>query len=185
MTHVAILTAFLLSIAAAQDVPPPPKPQDDGPSLEVTMKFLQEKLPSKVDYIIFSHDNLNGTDFTNKGSTDMRNVSASAGRCQIDFHLQETTNGHTDVDVDSYLSLKQVENIEVIAEEQHIKLAQAKLGHPEYSYKVDPPVFTLVATYSVGDGLRSSFYDESLANRVAKALQHAVELCGGGSKDPF
>jgi hypothetical protein len=24
-----------------------------------------------------------------------------------------------------------------------------------------------------------------MANRVAKALVHAVELCGGGNKDPF
>jgi hypothetical protein len=27
-----------------------------------------------------------------------------------------------------------------------------------------------------------SFRDEDAANRVAKALVHAVELCGGGSK---
>jgi len=25
-------------------VPPPPKPADEGPSLEVTMKFIQDKL---------------------------------------------------------------------------------------------------------------------------------------------
>jgi len=30
-----------------------------------------------------------------------------------------------------------------------------------------------------------ALYDESLANRIAKALVHAVELCGGGSKEPF
>jgi hypothetical protein len=29
---------------AQQPVPPPPKPADDGPSLEVTMKFIQDKL---------------------------------------------------------------------------------------------------------------------------------------------
>jgi hypothetical protein len=30
------------------------------------------------------------------------------------------------------------------------------------------------------------FFDEQLANRVAKALVHAVELCGGGTKpEPF
>jgi hypothetical protein len=29
------------------------------------------------------------------------------------------------------------------------------------------------------------FADEEMANRVAKALVHAVELCGGGNKDPF
>jgi hypothetical protein len=29
------------------------------------------------------------------------------------------------------------------------------------------------------------FADEDTANRVAKAMIHAVELCGGGDKDPF
>jgi hypothetical protein len=29
------------------------------------------------------------------------------------------------------------------------------------------------------------FLDEELANRLAKALVHAVELCGGGDKYPF
>jgi hypothetical protein len=30
------------------------------------------------------------------------------------------------------------------------------------------------------------FRDEDMANRVAKALVHAVELCGGGGKpEPF
>ena len=29
------------------------------------------------------------------------------------------------------------------------------------------------------------FLDEDLSQRVAKALVHAVELCGGGDKDPF
>jgi hypothetical protein len=30
-----------------------------------------------------------------------------------------------------------------------------------------------------------SFSDVDLANRVAKAMVHAIELCGGGNKDPF
>jgi len=30
------------------------------------------------------------------------------------------------------------------------------------------------------------FFDEQLANRMAKAMVHAVELCGGGSEpEPF
>jgi hypothetical protein len=29
------------------------------------------------------------------------------------------------------------------------------------------------------------FRDEETASRLAKALTHAIELCGGGNKDPF
>lgn len=33
--------------------------------------------------------------------------------------------------------------------------------------------------------LASLVSDATLAYRLAKALTHAVELCGGGSKEPF
>ena len=29
------------------------------------------------------------------------------------------------------------------------------------------------------------FAEEDMANRIAKAMLHAMELCGAGSKDPF
>jgi hypothetical protein len=29
------------------------------------------------------------------------------------------------------------------------------------------------------------FTDADLADRVAKAITHAIELCGGGNKEPF
>jgi hypothetical protein len=29
------------------------------------------------------------------------------------------------------------------------------------------------------------FYEDTLADRVSKALQHAVNLCGGGNQEPF
>jgi hypothetical protein len=37
----------------------------------------------------------------------------------------------------------------------------------------------------LGDALGLHFGDEDMANRVAKAMNHAAELCGGGNKDPF
>jgi hypothetical protein len=30
-----------------------------------------------------------------------------------------------------------------------------------------------------------NFYDEALSERVSKALQHAVSLCGGGMPNTF
>jgi hypothetical protein len=43
----------------------------------------------------------------------------------------------------------------------------------------------LLVNISGGGVHEFNFYDETLCHRVAKALQHAVELCGGGSKEPF
>jgi hypothetical protein len=42
-----LIAVFLLTRfpASGQDVPPPPRPKDDGPSLEVTMKRWPTALP--------------------------------------------------------------------------------------------------------------------------------------------
>jgi hypothetical protein len=87
-----------------------------------------------------------------------------------------------------------------------MKEADASAGHPEWSARVDPSVFVLRLSTGVMDfetctnqasgpptcthgkeaaKLEFYFFDESMANRVAQAMVHAVELCGGGNKDPF
>jgi hypothetical protein len=131
---------LLVATALAQDVPPPPKPQDEGPSLEVTMKFLQDKLPGKVNYKDFS----------------------------------------------VFPNVKLVQEIVVMPAEQLFKKNESNAGHPELSSTVDPPVFALVVKSSNGEVFNPFWFDdETLAHRVAKALLHAVELCGGGNKEPF
>ena len=51
--------------------------------------------------------------------------------------------------------------------------------------KVLPDLFVLTTRRPNNQEDVFMFLDETLANRVAKALIHAVELCGGGNKDPF
>jgi hypothetical protein len=55
-----------------------------------------------------------------------------------------------------------------------------------HSYKQDPPLFVLKVRKTDKGTSGFNFFDEQLANRVAKAMVHAVELCGGGRKpEPF
>jgi hypothetical protein len=187
-----MIAALLLSglLAHGQDVPPPPKPADDGPSLEATMKFVQEKLGSigRLNYIAYGHDNIAGDDWMFKFSGELTNVRASVAACRIDNHWQATLNGQAVEDRDWGLSLKDVQEVVVKTMEQEFKEGDTKAGYPEWSMRVDPPVFLLLIKGKRGERLfEQSFvlYDESLGNRVAKALVHAIELCGGGSKDPF
>jgi len=180
----AMLALAAMGCAVAQDVPPPPRPKDEGPSLEVTMKFLQEKLPGQVNYIVYFHDDVVGTDCTNKRSQGVSNVAADAGRCHVGYHLRYIREGETLADNDLGIPLKEVQDIVVMPLEQSLKAANAKNGHPEWSSRVDPPVFLLLPKgWSRGGGFL--FDDETLSHRVAKALQHAVELCGGGNQEPF
>jgi hypothetical protein len=169
--------------AIAQDVPAPP-PMRGEASLEDTMKFIQDKLPSKVNYKIYRHDNVTGTDLSSEYTFEVRNVSADAGRCRIDVHWRLMINGDIKRDKNAWVSLKQVQQIVVMSNDRAYQQAAAKSGHPEWSFKLDPPIFKVIARQEGGEN-NFLFYDETLADRVSEALRHAVDLCGGGSQEPF
>ena len=149
------------------------------------MKFIQDKLPGKVNYVVYGHDNIAGTDSTLKRSFDLSNVTADASRCSIGFHYQFDNGKNTGiVDKDEEVFLKQAREIVLMQMDQAVQLADAKAGHPERSTKVDPPVF-LVVVKNEHHSAMFNFYDANLSNRVSQALQHAVDLCGGGNQEPF
>lgn len=50
---------------------------------------------------------------------------------------------------------------------------------------INPPLTVLLARKASGPRGEFEFMDAGLADRVAKAMTHAVELCGGGNKEPF
>jgi hypothetical protein len=174
-----------LSMLRAQDVPPPPKPPEDGPSLEVTMKYIEERLGliGPVNYIQYNHNNTSGADGTTRRSTEVTNVRASAAPCRIDYHWLEMLDGKVSQDKDLGFALKNVEEVVVETEEKNIKEVYSK-AYPEWSIRADPPVFIVLAKRKTGVNT-FDLYDESLANRIGKAMVRAVELCGGGDKGPL
>jgi len=58
----------------------------------------------------------------------------------------------------------------------------AALGDPRVS--ITPVVHELEVRLTDGKRYGFLFYEEEMAHRVAKAMLHAVGLCGGG-KEPF
>jgi len=183
-----ITTMAMASVgcATAQDVPPPPPLRGDAASLKDTMKFIEDRLPGKVNYIVYTHDNVADTDLTPfKRSFELSNVSTDAGSCHVGFHLRFDNGKNANVvDRDEELFLKQVREIALSQMDQVIQRANAKAAHPELNVKVDPPIFLVVVKWEK-HSMMFNFYDDALADRVSKALQHAVDLCGGGSLDPF
>jgi hypothetical protein len=180
--------AILTSTALAQDVPPPPKPPSSGPSLEVTMSFIQERLASigRVNFVAYGHDDGNGTDWTDNASAEATSVQASAASCRVDYHWHATDNGASVMDKDARVSLKAVQEVLVETLEHRFADVERRDGRPERTYRVAPPVFVLLVKSEKRAEDVFYLYDETLANRIAKALVHAVELCGGGSKpEPF
>jgi hypothetical protein len=183
----------LLAVSAAlaqekKTVPPPPNPADDGPSLEATMKFIQDTMNDNgpVNYAIYFHDNAVGNEWTNQYKIEGTNFTADPGSCRLSYHWKAEKNRAVVSDVDVAFFLKTLVDIVAMPMEQNQKEVDTANGHPSWSYRVDPPAF-VAEVRKTGRGRNAfDFSDEQMANRVAKAMAHAVELCGGGSQsDPF
>jgi len=109
---------------------------------------------------------------------------------------------HTHTVATDTISFKQVEKITVEKKQDVVNQAYAEAGHPDITVTVTPPVFSVklwassavfsehtsttkgkqapvekdVTSKTSGITIR----DEETANKVAKAMTHATELCGGG-----
>ncbi len=163
------------------------KSADDGPNLEVTMKFIQDKLNAigPVNYVAHMH-NTKGDDWTNQFKVEISKVVADPTACRISFHWKAERDGTSLGDADNSNNLKVVEDIVMLPREQDLNDRAKAAGHPEVNARVDPPVFLLQLRKAKETSIVGVFSDEQLVDRVAKALVHAVELCGGGSKpEPF
>lgn len=195
---------FLTAVMAAtfalaqQNVPPPPKPTPDqpaaaspdalkGPTLESTMKFIQEKLNEigKVNYNVAFYDaggNFNGG---SRMSVEKNNVVADPGKCQISYHAWVEIDGKVQPQSNYNFFLRDVQTITVMKAEKWIQEYGAGTSNPGGSVGVTPDTFFLVVKQTKGKEDRFAL-DEEMANRLAKAMIHAVELCGAGSQqEPF
>jgi hypothetical protein len=184
-----LLSLALLTISAVsqQSVPSPPA---DTASLADTMKFLQDQLNAvgSVHYAEHWHDYVDDTDGVTQHSFEQSNVAADPASCWIKYHLKIVAGAGLN-DRDNGFFLPDVQDLVVTTGEQYANRHYVASGYPNVSAKVDPPVFWLVARRP-DDMSRLSlwrragenafvFTDEDTANRVAKAMLHAVQLCGG------
>jgi hypothetical protein len=192
-----IITAFLTIVLAAtvaqaqQSVPPPPQPVPDkpaGPSLEVTMKFIQDKLNEigTVNFAGYVHDSSNNTDGVQKFSATFSNVVANPGACTLSYHRLVFNSGSKEHDENVIINLRDVQSIAVLPDEQDWQMYLARNGEPTKTVKDVPDISALVIKLPGGRDPTIRFYEQEMADRVAKAMVHAVELCGGGPKpEPF
>jgi hypothetical protein len=93
-------------------------------------------------------------------------------------------NGKVSDDTDYNLVLKDEQSIVVLPQEQNQHQVDTRSGHPEWTSRIEPHLFTLIVRRPRGLENAFLFSDEEIAGHIAKATVQAVELCGGG-KDPF
>jgi hypothetical protein len=199
-----------VSTAPAQQkkaVPPPPKPADQGPSLEVTMKFIQDRLSEqgRLSFEVFQHDDLTGKDEAQQYSFEMSNPIFDSAGCTYRYQgaLKLVPGGGSTEWQKTAIPLKGIKSVRVMPVERWWNPELAEQGTPARSARVEPAYFVLslgraekgVSCTRDGKAIECGeptlfdqlanvafFREEDMANRVAKAMVHAVELCGGGSK---
>jgi len=196
MRMIAVILTVVLAGATAvaqQSVQPPPQPAADkpavsGPSLDVTLKFIQDKLNAigTVNFAGYVHDSANNTDGVQKFSATISNAAANPGACSFSYHRLVFNNGSREHDENVVINLRDVQNISVLPDEQDWQMYLVRTGDTTKTVKDVPEISALVIKLNNGKDPTIRFYEQELADRVAKALVHAVELCGGGPKpEPF
>jgi hypothetical protein len=167
----------------------------NAPSLEETMKFIQEELNanSTVNVVVFYQNSANGSTWNNAITSAYTDLNANSSACRIEWHFSLIADGDKQGgdnkvvrDNNSGIHLKTVHDVVIKPFEQYLTELDAKTGNPQYITLSTSPSITVLVIHT-GDNLIHfyPFTDPSLADRVAKAITHAVELCGGGSKEPF
>ncbi|HME59357.1 MAG TPA: hypothetical protein VKF63_13520, partial [Terracidiphilus sp.] len=164
-------------------LPPPSNMAGSGPSFDLTMRFIQDKL-NDIRQVTFRKNHQSAED---EGTTteEIGSVFADQSQCYISYHRKLSMNDQTLSEADQGFSLRDVQSVAVEPYAQYINEASAKLGMIGDYVSTSPPVTALLVNRPHGVWNLFSFTDADLADRVAKALTHAVELCGGGNKEPF
>ena len=184
----SLLCGVAFTLSAQQPVAPPPQPSDNGPSLAVTMRFIQDKMneQGKINYALYTHDNAKGEDWPVYNiSIEATNVVADPATCRITWHKVTTNGGKVGMNRDLSLDLHNVLTFEVRTSTYEAKMEDTANGHPELDKRQDPPYFAVTARLRDKTESPLFFSSEEIANRIAKAMVHAVELCGGGNQEPF
>jgi hypothetical protein len=168
-------------LSRQQAVPPPPKPidpallpkpSDPGPSLDVTLAFIKSKIESIGDLTFSTTDDNDPAAGAQQGHTGYYLVGIDSKACTIQLEKHYQTNVRRDT-----ILIREISRVTLMLHGQP--------EYPELHYSPQLPALKIYFATSSANSVWIWFGDDDVADRVAKALTHASELCGGGNKDPF
>lgn len=181
ITAILACGVSFMTASAQQSTAPAYKPAASGPSLAVTMQLLQARLneQGKMSWTTNYHDSADNTNWDYKFIFEAGKVVADASACTIAYHYTIIRDGKQISDSDSSFNLHDVQDLTLITGDERQNKNDVAAGHTTWNAKVDPPVFDLIVKGKENAEFYFFFFDGDVANRVTKALGHAVELCGG------
>jgi hypothetical protein len=153
-------------------------PATGSPSLTETVSFIADKLTAQGAVSTLGKlAKDDGSSMPIGSDFNVSNVS-SPTPCVIEL------NGIGMGTAEPRLAFRRIGKIEVIKLKDYF--ARSWLIGKGYRIVEVPSVFVLEITSPDGQSKELYFSDETVANRVAKAINHAAELCGAGAnKEPF
>ena len=159
----------------------------DGPSLEVTLNFIRDKLTGQgvVSYTSNFTDTATNNTWVNNFVEEYTNLEPNISACKLSYHYKETRDGQTLFDGDPWILFAQVSDIQMTSRDVDLRRLDTLAGHPTFTAVVSPPIFVLRVIRQNNRENDFTFSDEALADRVAKAMAHAAQLCGGLKPEPF
>ncbi len=125
------------------------------------------------------HNNADGNNWNYVFTFEVSHVVTDAGACSIAYHYKIIRDGTVISDEDTTVSLHDVQDLTLTTGDLRQNKNDVAAGHTTWTAKVDPPVFDLIVKAKGNAEYYFFFFEEDTANRAAKAMGHAVELCGG------
>lgn len=186
---VVSITALFCASALAQTAAPPPSGAiDNGTPLAVTMQYIQGKLNDigTVNFVTYVQNTTENSSFSNIYRIEVGHVVADPSQCRVTYHWKILRDSSTLMDDDFSFLLQDVQDIVIEPYSKYQNEVDASLGNPNFvTSSTNPRITALVARHSQGTSNLFPFTDADTAGRVAKAFTHAVDLCGGGNKNPY
>jgi hypothetical protein len=163
-----------------------PAPNAARPSLKDTTRFVQEQLNAAgpLSYGLRRHDVATGKTSETNNSAFTSNVKVLVYKkpkigmqCLFSYHDKETQDDEVIEDRDLGVLLNDIDQVSVTP----VEAIDQEL-HPSRKTTITAPVFRMDLHSADGGDNFLFFSSEELANDIAKAITHAVELCVNGEQ---
>jgi hypothetical protein len=183
--------AMLLCIAngaVANAKPDVPVKVEATISLTENMRVIKEKMDGKFNFVAFSKDINDHSNWNNTMDIVQSGTTANASQCQLNLQVSIGVDGKNVAAGKVALQLRDVDNVVVMTAAQSISKANTLQGNAASMVtQTVPPMFSLWVAQKRGLVERNTnnnpnfqqffFADRDAADRVAGALSRAVILC--------
>lgn len=158
-----------------------------SPTLDVTLGFIRDAVAQqgKLNFASTTRDPADGQSWDNQFTVEASNVTSDESQCTIGWHWVSTVDGKSAQDLDAEVDFKIVTSATITSLDDDIARLNASDGHAAWVSQMRPPIAVLLVRKSNGHANTVDFSDRDLAERVAKAVRHAADLCGGTKSEPF